>query len=260
MSTSRREFVALGSLSLLGTAMAGNAQTPVQQDAPPGAPTAFGTSPAAGPEVSVGTFKEAEKLMQVDMKEADLAVAAGNWRVQMAPVYERRVGPHKLALESTLPPATTWNPTLPGIATGMPTADRFERSADPHRPLPAQEEDIAFAPVAQLSRWIESRQLTSERLTQIYLRRIERFDPKLHCVITLLRDHALEQARKADAEIAAGHYRGPLHGIPWGAKDLLDTAGIRTTYGAEPYRDRVPVEDSAVVKRLNAAGAVLLAK
>lgn len=248
-------------MSLLGTAMtASNGQTPVQQNETPGAPPAFGTSPAAGPEVSVGTFKEAEKLMQVDMKEADLAEAAGNWRVQMAPVYERRVGPHKLALESTLPPATTWNPALPGIATGMPTADRFERSADPHRALPAQEEDIAYAPVAQLSRWIESRQLTSERLTQIYLRRIERFDPKLHCVITLLRDHALEQARKADAEIAAGHYRGPLHGIPWGAKDLLDTAGIRTTYGAEPYRDRVPVEDSAVVKRLNAAGAVLIAK
>jgi Asp-tRNA(Asn)/Glu-tRNA(Gln) amidotransferase A subunit family amidase len=79
-------------------------------------------------------------------------------------------------------------------------------------------------------------------------------------VITLTREHALEQARAADAEIAYGHYRGPLHGIPWGAKDLLDTAGIATTYGAEPYRNRVPTEDSAVVARLNAAGAVLVAK
>src|ERR1019366_9199401 len=81
-----------------------------------------------------------------------------------------------------------------------------------------------------------------------------------HCVIPLAREHALAQARQADSEIAAGHYRGPLHGIPWGAKDLLDTAGIPTTYGAEPYRNRVPKEDSAVVARLNAAGAVLIAK
>jgi Asp-tRNA(Asn)/Glu-tRNA(Gln) amidotransferase A subunit family amidase len=89
---------------------------------------------------------------------------------------------------------------------------------------------------------------------------LERFDPQLHCIITLTREHALEQARAADAEIANGHYRGPLHGIPWGAKDLLDTAGIPTTYGAEPFRNRVPKENSAVVKRLNAAGAVLVAK
>ena len=247
-------------MGLLGTAIAAETQTPVQQDQTPGAPPAFGTSPAAGPEVSAGTFREAEKLMQVDLKEADLAEAAGNWRVQMAPVYERRVGPHKLALESTLSPATTWNPALPGVATGMPATDRFERSADRHLPSPGNDEEIAYAAVTQLSRWIEKRQLTSERLTQIYLKRIDRFDPKLRCVITLLRDQALQQARKADAEIAAGHYRGPLHGIPWGAKDLLDTAGIRSTFGAEPYRDRVPVEDSAVVQRLNAAGAVLIAK
>jgi Asp-tRNA(Asn)/Glu-tRNA(Gln) amidotransferase A subunit family amidase len=127
-------------------------------------------------------------------------------------------------------------------------------------PLPAKDDDLAFASVAQLSRWIESRQLTSERLTNIYLDRLARFDPKLHCVITLTRDHALAQARSADAEIAAGHYRGPLHGIPWGAKDLLDTANIPTTYGAEPYRNRIPTLDSTVVQRLNDAGAVLVAK
>jgi len=114
--------------------------------------------------------------------------------------------------------------------------------------------------LTHLSRWIETRQLTSERLTRIYLDRLQRFDPKLRCVITLTRDLALAQAQAADREIAAGHYRGPLHGIPWGAKDLLDTAGIATTYGAEPYRNRVPAEDAEVVKRLHAAGAVLVAK
>jgi Asp-tRNA(Asn)/Glu-tRNA(Gln) amidotransferase A subunit family amidase len=127
-------------------------------------------------------------------------------------------------------------------------------------PLPAKDEDIAFATVTQLSRWIEHKQITSERLTRIYLDRLERFNPTLRCAITITRDHALRQAKQADAEIAEGKYRGSLHGVPFGVKDLLDTAGIPTTYGAEPYRNRVPAEDSVVVKRLYAAGAVLVAK
>src|SRR6185437_15090124 len=126
--------------------------------------------------------------------------------------------------------------------------------------LPTSDEEIAYAPVTLLSQWMHAKAITSERLTNIYLARLERFNPTLRCVITFTRDHALEQARQADKEIAAGHYRGPLHGIPWGAKDLLDTAGIPTTYGAEPYRDRIPEKDAAVVARLNAAGAVLVAK
>jgi Asp-tRNA(Asn)/Glu-tRNA(Gln) amidotransferase A subunit family amidase len=216
-----------------------------------------------GPEVSAATFIEAEKLVEIEMTRADLAQAAENWSVQMAPLYERRTGPRKLELEPTLAPATQWNPSLPGALPGKPdapSAGSFVRSANHAAPLPSSDSDLAFAPVAQLSRWIESRMLTSERLTEIYLRRLERFDAKLHCVITLTREHALAQARQADAEIAAGRYRGPLHGIPWGAKDLLDTANIRTTYGAEPYRNRVPAADSTVVERLNAAGAVLVAK
>ncbi len=140
------------------------------------------------------------------------------------------------------------------MVRGMPDEDRFVRSADAHVPLPSDETAIAFAPVTQLSRWIEKRELTSERLTEIYLRRIEKYDPQLRCVITLPREQALAQARKADAEIAAGKYRGPLHGIPWGAKDLLDTAGIATTYGAEPFRNRVPAKNGAVTERLEAGG------
>jgi Asp-tRNA(Asn)/Glu-tRNA(Gln) amidotransferase A subunit family amidase len=147
----------------------------------------------------------------------------------------------------------------PGQNAG-PERDRFIRSKGEPTPLPAKDDEIAFAPLTQLSRWIEQRKLTSERLTGVYLDRLQRFDPKLHCVITLTRDHALAQAKQADAEIAAGKHRGPLHGIPWGAKDLLDTAGIATTYGAEPFRNRVPAADAAVVKRLNDAGAVLVAK
>jgi len=264
MSQTRRDFIAAGALGAFGAALPLAAQTPAKpaNQETPGAPTAFGTSAPVGPGVSTGTFAEAEKLVQIEMTAADRAQAAGNWRQAMAALYERRTGPRKITLEAGVSPATVWNPMLPGIQPGKSGRGEnfYIRSADPRLPLPAIDADIAFSSVAQLSHWIQSRQITSERLTQIYLDRLERFDEKLHCVITLTRDHALEQARRADAQIAAGKYRGPLHGIPWGAKDLLDTAGIATTYGAEPYRNRVPEKDSAVVERLNAAGAVLVAK
>src|SRR5262249_15252486 len=139
--------------------------------------------------------------------------------------------------------------------------NRFVRSSGAVPPLPSKDDDIAFASVAHLSRWIESRKLTSERLTSIYISRIQRLDEsKTRAIITRTTDHAFERAKLADKEIAAGKYRGPLHGIPYGVKDLLDTKGIKTTYGAEPFRNRVPAEDSAVVRRLNDAGAVLIAK
>ena len=258
----RREFLVQAPVALLGALAAcrqqegGSAQTPA---ATPGAPPAFNTAPPVGPEVSTRTFAEAERLMQVTLTEAQRAQAVGSWRTSMAGLLERRVGPRHAPLAPDLAPATVWNPLLPGVAAG-PQRDRFLRSSRDPGPLPGNEADIAFAPVTRLSRWIQGRKLTAERLTDIYLDRLKRFDPRLHCVITLTEDHALQQARQADQEIAAGRYRGPLHGIPWGAKDLLDTAGIPTTYGAEPFRNRVPRQDAAVVKRLNDAGAVLVAK
>jgi len=193
------------------------------------------------------------------MTPHDLAQAAGNWRVSMAALYERRVGPRKVAIPADVAPYSRWQAALPNEQP-IPTRDRFIRTpADPGQ-LPSTDSAIAYSPVTHLSRWIESRKLTSERLTRIYLERIHQFNPKLNCVITLTADHALDQARKADAEIAAGRYRGPLHGIPWGAKDLLDTANTPTTYGAEPFRNRIPTADATVTQRLNDAGAVLIAK
>src|SRR5579871_298814 len=259
MPDSRRKFLSCASSALAAAAVACRKPSTETEAVPAGAPPAFGTAPEAGPPVSTATFAEAEKLVQFPLNTAERETAAGSWRRTMAPVYERRVGPRKFAPPPSLAPASAWNPVLSGQAPG-PAHDRFVRSAKFSDPLPANEADIAFASVARLSRWIEARQLTSERLTQIYLDRLERFDPKLRCVITLTRDLALSQATQADREIAAGHYRGPLHGIPWGGKDLLDTAGIATTYGAEPYRNRVPQKDAAVVKRLHDAGAVLVAK
>ena len=259
MPNSRRVFLKATSLSALAAAASARAiaQNPNQE--PPGTPPAFGTGPAVGPAVSPNTFAEAEKLVQIELKEPERDEAASSWRENMASLYERRTGPRKVTLESTLSPATRWNPILPGLRPAA-ERDQFIRSKGDPGPLPAKDDDIAFSSVTQLSRWIEQRKLTSERLTNIYLSRLEKFDSRLRCVITLTRDLALQQARQADAEIAAGKYRGPLHGIPWGGKDLLDTAGIPTTYGAEPYRNRVPAEDAVVVKRLHAAGAVLVAK
>jgi Asp-tRNA(Asn)/Glu-tRNA(Gln) amidotransferase A subunit family amidase len=243
-----------------GAAMEVQAPGPAPQATPvAGTPPAFGTAPPVGPPVTAATFTEAEKLARIEMTGAERAQAAGNWRESMAATMERRTGPRRVALEPSLAPATRWDPVMRGASAG-PNRDRFVRSSASLPAIPGRDEDIAFAPVATLSRWIETRALTSERLTRIYLDRIGRFDSRLKSVITLTRDQALEQARSADAEIAAGTYRGPLHGIPWGTKDLLDTKGIRTTWGAEPYRDRVPNADAAVVARLHRAGAVLVAK
>src|SRR5580658_4945397 len=259
MSKSRRQFLTQTPLALLGAAVATYGQDQKPAELPPGAPPAFGTAPPVGPEVSPATFAEAEKLMQVELSGAERAVAAGSWRTTMAALYERRSGPRKVVLEPALAPYSRWDPVLPG-QTESPARDRFIRTRNDPGPLPASDEDLAFAPLTQISRWIEQRKLTSERITHLYLERLERFNPKLRCVITLTREFALTQARNADQEIGAGKYRGPLHGIPWGAKDLLDTAGIPTTYGAEPFRNRVPAQDAAVVQRLHEAGAVLVAK
>ncbi len=258
MAKSRRQFLSRVSAGLMAFAAACRKPSTTTGAAPAGTPPAFGAAPEVGPPVSDSTFAEAEKLVQFEMSPADRTMAAGNWRKSMAPLYERRAGPKKLSLDASVSPATQWNPILPGQkAAGA--RDRFVRT-ESEPGLPATDEDIAFAPVTHLSRWIESRKLTSERLTSIYLARLDRFNPKLRCAITVTRDLALSQARQADHEIAAGQYRGPLHGIPWGGKDLLDTAGIATTYGAEPYRNRVPTQDAAVVTRLREAGAVLVAK
>jgi Asp-tRNA(Asn)/Glu-tRNA(Gln) amidotransferase A subunit family amidase len=263
MRKSRRQFLAETSMGVaagvVGVDMTKHASQDPSQQQPAGAPPAFGTGPAVGPEVAPKTFIEAEKLVQVQMTGEECAQAATSWRGNMASLYERRTGPRKVALDSSLAPFSRYQSTMPGQK--LPERKNlFVRSKSDPGPLPTIEEEIAFAPVTKLSQWIEQKKLTSERLTQIYLKRIEQYNPKLRCVITLTRELALQQAKEADAEIAAGRYRGPLHGIPWGGKDLLDTKGIPTTYGAEPFRNRIPKDDAAVVKRLRAAGAVLLAK
>jgi Asp-tRNA(Asn)/Glu-tRNA(Gln) amidotransferase A subunit family amidase len=261
----RRQFLIKAPLGFLVATAACNdappapSQTATPGSSPAGAPPTFGTGAGSGPPVTPETFAEAEKLMQLTMTPAERQQAADSWRQSMAQYLERRTGPRKVSLADTDAPATVWNPMLPGVTSPL-LQDRFVRSTSSGAALPTTDDAIAFAPVTDLSRWIESKQLSSTRLTQIYLSRIDRLDGKLRSVITVTRDHALARAHAADAEIAAGKYRGPLHGIPYGVKDLLDTKDIATTYGAEPFRNRVPAADSAVVRRLNEAGAVLVAK
>jgi Asp-tRNA(Asn)/Glu-tRNA(Gln) amidotransferase A subunit family amidase len=261
----RRQFLIQAPVTLLAIAGAcRNDQKPATPQPgsgtpAPGAPPTFGTAAGFGPPVTPATFAEAEKLVQVTMTPAQRQQVSDSWRGSMTPYLERRTGPRKVALAPTDTPATLWNPLLPGITAG-PSRDRFVRSKGDSAPLPSTDDAIAFAPVTQLSRWIESKQVTSTRLTNIYLSRIERLNTKINAIITLTKDHALARAAQVDREISAGKYRGPLHGIPYGVKDLLDTAGIATTYGAEPLRNRVPAADSAVVRRLDDAGAVLIAK
>jgi len=264
MSKARRVFLKQSALGLAATAIAPTAtakaepQTP--PELPPGAPPAFGTGPKTGPEVTPQTFAEAEKLMQVEMTQAEREQAAKNWQVSMAPQYERRTGPRKVTIDDQTAPASRWDPaSIPGAQIGA-TKDRFQTSNRPDRPLPHDDPDIAFAGIRDLASWIKTKQLTSQRLTAIYLNRLEKFQPRINAVITLTKDLAMDQARRADQEISGGQYKGPLHGIPWGAKDLLDTKGIPTTYGAEPYRDRRPTKNAAVIDRLEKAGAVLVAK
>jgi Asp-tRNA(Asn)/Glu-tRNA(Gln) amidotransferase A subunit family amidase len=155
-------------------------------------------------------------------------------------------------------PALHFDPRPSGFA--MPKVEPTFTPTKPDVAYDGKLESLAFATVAELSALIAARKVTSTQLTKVYLERLKRIGPGLKCVVTLTEDLALKQAARADEEIKAGKIRGPLHGIPWGAKDLLATKGIRTTWGAKPYIDQVFDEDADVVKRLEAAGAVLVAK
>ncbi|MCH7701133.1 MAG: amidase, partial [Planctomycetes bacterium] len=166
----------------------------------------------------------------------------------------------EVALDNGVPPALSFFPADSRGSNGPHEAGsvRATESAAPVRP--GSDDVLAFAPVTELAALVRRRQVSSVELTRLYLKRLRRYDPLLHCVISYTEEEALRQAQRADREIAAGRYRGPLHGIPWGAKDLLSVAGQRTTWGAKPYEQQVRSETATVVDRLEQAGAVLVAK
>ena len=167
---------------------------------------------------------------------------------------------HQLKLDNSVAPAVLFDPVPPGVVLPLPKAHVSRRSRVPLRAMPSNLEELAFLPVTELSELVRRRKVTATQLTEMYLGRLKQYDPVLKCVITLTEARARAQAKAADEEIARGRYRGPLHGIPWGAKDLLAVKGYKTTWGAGPFRDQVIDVDASVVQRLDAAGAVLVAK
>ena len=204
--------------------------------------------------IEAETIAAAERLAGVDYTEAERAAMLDNIAAQVDLARRRR----SVTLPVDLAPATRFDPRLPGWTARDPGPFR-PQTLEP-APLPDKAEDIAFASLTRLSSWIRSGALTSVRLTEIYLERIERLNPMLKCFATVTKDLALAQAKAADARLATGEWLGLLHGAPWGCKDILDTAEIVTGWGAEPYQSRVPTADATIVQRLNAAGAVILGK
>lgn len=239
----RRRFVAgLSGLGLGGTLL-------------PGALTACA---AEAEQVSVGMLRTAQQLAGLDLSDDELAVVAERLNGERSLLDSYR-GIRDPEVHNHLPPSFVFHPLPPGKA--MPeTAATGMRPSRPEAARPASDAELAFLPVTHLARLIETREVTSTELTEVYLERLRRFDERLRCVVNLTEDLAREQAARADGEIAAGNYRGPLHGIPWGAKDLLSVRGTKTTWGASPYRDREIAEDATVYSKLTEAGAVLVAK
>lgn len=173
-----------------------------------------------------------------------------------------RAGPRAVRdidFDNGLPPAPAFDPRLPGRDYGVQKS-KVSIDQKPSNKRPASDIDIAFAPLTQLSHWVKNRKISSRELTDIYLARIAKHAGELQCFVTITADLARQHAAQADAEIANGLYRGPLHGIPYALKDLADTKGIKTTWGTKPFKDRVPSQDAHVVKLLREAGAVLLGK
>ena len=166
-----------------------------------------------------------------------------------------------LGIENEVPPALTFSAALPEETVPAPGKRERPRTTPPRlRPGSTRGDAVAFLPLTELGGLLRRGDVTSVELTRMYLRRLEQHDPRLRCVITLTADRALRQARRADDELRRGVDRGPLHGIPWGAKDLLAVRGYRTTWGAMPYKDQIIDTDAEVVRRLDEAGAVLVAK
>lgn len=215
---------------------------------------------AAGVDITSESIACAAELAGLEFDEAERELMLDGLKRQT----ERLDALHAIPLANSVAPAIVFDPRPlhPSGVTAVPTppASPMKRSRVTVPEVPRSLDELAFAPVTVLSELIRTKRISSEELTRMYLARLERYDPQLQCVVSLTSERALRQARDLDAELARGGYRGPLHGIPWGAKDLLAAKGYRTTWGAGPYREQVIDEDAEVVRRLDAAGAVLVAK
>ncbi len=252
----RRNFVKV--LPAAGAAALAVSKAPLRALAQTPSPT---PSPAASPSptplrIAKDDLRHAEKIIGIELTDAQETMALRGVNTNLDSYEVVR----KLNIPLDTEPAIVFHPALPGFhIKRAPSKIKFRFG----RNEPAQfksVEDLAFATVPQLAELIRTKKISSVELTKMYLSRLKKYGPKLLCVVTLTEDLAMKQAQAADDDLKRGKYRGPLHGIPWGAKDLFATKGIKTTWGAEPYRDQVIDYDATVVERLRDAGAVLVAK
>jgi Asp-tRNA(Asn)/Glu-tRNA(Gln) amidotransferase A subunit family amidase len=209
-----------------------------------------------------GAAKITKEMIDNAAAIADVPIADEYKEMMLADLNDHAKGYeeiYKLHIPNSVDPALLFDPVLPGVK--FETERKAIRiSKAPNVAVPKSLEDLAFRSARELGELVRAKKVSSAALTQMYLQRLKKYDPTLKFVVTLTEERGLEQAKKADAEIAAGKYRGPLHGLPWGAKDLLATKGYRTTWGAGGFENQMVDEDATVVKRLDEAGAVLVAK
>jgi Asp-tRNA(Asn)/Glu-tRNA(Gln) amidotransferase A subunit family amidase len=253
-SINRRNFVKV--LPAAGAAAIAVSKAPLKALAQTPTPTP-GPSPSPTPlRITKEMMHNAEKLIGIELtdKQEDMALRNVNGNLDSYEVVR------KIDVPLDTEPAVVFHPALPGFhIKRAPAKIKFRFGRNEPAPFTSVE-DLAFATVPQLAELIRTKKVSSVELTKMYLNRLKKYGPKLLCVVTLTEELAMKQAQAADDELKRGKYRGPLHGIPWGAKDLFATKGIKTTWGAEPYRDQMIDYDATVVERLTNAGAVLVAK
>lgn len=207
-------------------------------------------------EITVEAIAYAEEIAGLSFSEEEREQILDGLKENLEAYQSLR----EVRLENSDIPSTVFDPEM-GVHLKPRLAYRPGiRWTPPETVIPADEDDLAFSTIPELSALLLSRKIRSEELTRLYLRRLKKYRSVLENVVTLTEERAMRQAQRADEELDAGNWRGPLHGIPWGAKDLLSVSGYKTTWGAMPYRDQTIDEDASVVRLLDAAGAVLVAK
>ncbi|MCP3977999.1 MAG: amidase [bacterium] len=205
------------------------------------------------PRITQSMIRQAEWIAGVEFDDDERKLMLDGVNDLMEEMQSLRA----LDLDNGVSPALVFRPAPDVVAARGRSARAIEQAAGQR---PSSDTDLAFAPVTELSALIRGRQVSSVEVTRLYLERLASLDEQLECVISLTEERAMRQAERADRELAAGRYRGPLHGIPWGAKDLLAVAGYRTTWGARPFERQVLDQTATAVARLDEAGAVLVAK
>lgn len=243
---SRRQLIgALAALGIGSATFRRAAAAQAQQPMPAGPPT----------EVTPEMIQQAEWIAGIELSEDDRKAAARAMTQTLRSFRDMRAAP----LDNGVPLALAFNPA-PWLPASTDRGPSIKLGAAPPPKKPATDDELAFSSVADLGRLLRAKQISSVELTKLYLARLRKYDPTLICVVNLTEELALKQAEQADRDLAAGTDRGPLHGIPWGAKDLIAYPGYKTTWGATPFKDQVLDVKATVAKRLEEAGAVLVAK